>query len=113
MSAPRLRRALVASTLLHVAVLAGLLALAHPRFRNAPTLRVALVGQAGTAAGPEKTETTAGGTPRGGATTERAAPVAVERAAPVTAERPAPVADPGAAGPSRPPPSRSPGPPSQ
>jgi hypothetical protein len=50
-SAPRFRRALAASAAVHVAVLGGLLALAHPRFRAAPAMRVALVGQSGPAAG--------------------------------------------------------------
>ncbi len=58
MSAPRLRRALAASAAVHVAVLAGLLALAHPRFRAAPAMRVALLGQ--------PIESGAGRSPRGG-----------------------------------------------
>ena len=44
MRTPRLRRALAASAALHVAALAGLLALAHPRFQAAPAMRVALLG---------------------------------------------------------------------
>ena len=93
MSTPRFRRALAASALLHVAVLSGLLALAHPRFRSAPSMRVALVGHAGASAGPDRSEETPGGTHRGGV---------AERA-----EHPAPIADPGIAGPSRPQPARS------
>ena len=60
MSAPRLRRALAASALVHVAVLAGLLALAHPRFRSAPSMRVALVEHAGATAGQDRSEEAAG-----------------------------------------------------
>jgi len=70
-----MRRALLASATVHVAVLAGLLALAHPRFQAAPAMRVALVGQPGTAAGPDGTRETAGGMRPGEATTERARPV--------------------------------------
>jgi len=58
-SSPRFSRALAASAAVHVAVLAALLALAHPRFRPAPAMRVALVGQSGPGPSP------AGGTPPG------------------------------------------------
>ena len=97
MSTPRLPRALVASAAVHVAVLGGLLALAHPRFRSAPTMRVALVGHAGTTAGPAPSEETAGG--------NGTAPAL--RPAPLAAVLPPPVADPGAVTPARPPPPRS------
>jgi hypothetical protein len=102
-SAPRLRRALAASALAHVALLAGLLALAHPRFRSAPTMRVALVAQPGAAGGPDRMEQAPGGNDRGAFLAERPAAGRVDRAAPVTAEHPPPVADPAVAGPSRPP----------
>ncbi|HET9156612.1 MAG TPA: hypothetical protein VFN91_08100, partial [Myxococcaceae bacterium] len=94
MSARRFRRALAASALVHVAVLSGLLALPHPRFRSAPSMRVALVGHAGASAGPDRSEEVPGGTHHDGALAERA-------------QHPAPVADPGVAGPSRPQPARS------
>ena len=84
-----MRRALAASAMVHVAVLGGLLALAHPRFQASPAMRVALVGQPGTAAG--QSHETAGGTHPG------VAPV----------EHPSPVADPSPAAPARPPPARS------
>jgi outer membrane biosynthesis protein TonB len=51
-SSPRLRRALAASAAVHLAVLGGLLALAHPRFRPAPAMRVALVGHSGPGPSP-------------------------------------------------------------
>jgi hypothetical protein len=66
-SAPRLRLALGASAVVHVAVLGGLLALAHPRFRDAPAMRVALVGRAGPAVKDGSPET-AGGTSSGAPT---------------------------------------------
>ena len=47
MSPPRLARALAASAAVHLGLVGGLLALAHPRLRAAPAMRVALVGQAG------------------------------------------------------------------
>jgi hypothetical protein len=84
-STPRLPRALVVSAAVHVAVLGGLLALAHPRFRSAPTMRVALVGHAGTTAGTSP----------------------AQRPAPLAAVLPPPVADPGAVTPARPQPPRS------
>jgi hypothetical protein len=90
----RLPRALAVSAAVHVAVLAGLLALAHPRFRSAPTMRVALVGHAGTTVGPAPSEETAG---RSGASP-------AQGPAPLAAVLPPPVAEPGAA---RPPPPRS------
>jgi len=62
-SAPRFRRALAASAAVHVAVLAGLLALAHPRFRATPAMRVALVGQPGPAARSGAGPSAAGGQP--------------------------------------------------
>jgi hypothetical protein len=96
-STPRLPRALVVSAAVHVAVLGGLLALAHPRFRSAPTMRVALVGHAGTTAGPAPSEETAGG--------NSTAPA--QRPAPLAAVLPPPAADPGAVTPARPPPPRS------
>lgn len=90
MSAPRLRRALAASAAVHLAVLAGLLALVHPRFQAAPAMRVALVGQPGTAHGPDPSHETSGGAQPGVAAAEPASP----------AVDPRPV-------PARPPPSRS------
>lgn len=75
---------------MHVAVLAGLLALAHPRFQAAPAMRVALVGQPGTAGGPDRSHETSGAAQPGLAAAERAAPAV----------------DPGPVSP-RPPPSRS------
>jgi hypothetical protein len=48
----RLSRALTASAVLHVALLGGLLALAHPRLAAAPPMRIALVGTPGAAAPP-------------------------------------------------------------
>jgi hypothetical protein len=96
-SRPRLRRALAVSAAVHVAVLGVLLALAHPRFRSAPTMRVALVSHTGTTAGPGRNEVGAGGT--------GAAPA--QPAAPIAAVLPPPMADPGAATPARPPPPRS------
>jgi hypothetical protein len=90
-SSPRLRRALAASAAVHVAVLAGLLALAHPRFQAAPAMRVALLGQPGTAGGPDRSHETSGGAKPGAAADERASPNSV---------------DPGPVSP-RPPPSRS------
>ena len=95
-----MRRALLASATVHVAVLAGLLALAHPRFQAAPAMRVALVGQPGTAAGPDGTRETAGGMRPGEATTERARPVldpGPAAPAPRQPSRATPVGDPGAA----------------
>ena len=47
MSPPRLPRALAASAAVHVALLGGLLALAHPRLPASPAMRVALVATAG------------------------------------------------------------------
>jgi hypothetical protein len=47
---PRLSRALAASAVVHVALLGGLLALAHPRLAAAPAMRIALVGTPGAAA---------------------------------------------------------------
>jgi outer membrane biosynthesis protein TonB len=76
----------------HVAVLGGLLALAHPRFRSAPTMRVALVGHTGSTAGPGRTEESAGGS---GASPAPHAPLA--------AVLPPPPADPAAVRPTRPP----------
>lgn len=96
MSTPRLPRALAVSAAVHVAVLGGLLALAHPRFGSVPTMRVALVGHAGTTAGPAPSEATAA---NGTAPAQRPAPLA--------AVLPPPVADPGAVTPARPPPPRS------
>jgi hypothetical protein len=96
-SRPRLRRALAVSAVVHVAVLGGLLALAHPRFRSAPTMRVALVGHTGTTAGPGRADESAGGT---------GAPPA-QHAAPIAAVLPPPAADRGAVTPARPPPPRS------
>ena len=90
MSARRLRRALAASAAVHVAVLAGLLALAHPRFGAAPAMRVALVGQPGTAGVPDRSQETPGRAQPGVAAAERASPAV----------------DPGPVSP-RPPPSRS------
>jgi hypothetical protein len=49
---PRLSRALAASAVVHVALLGGLLALAHPRLAAAPAMRIALVGTPGAAAPP-------------------------------------------------------------
>ena len=95
-----MRRALLASAAVHVAVLAGLLALAHPRFQAAPAMRVALVGQPGTAPGPEGTREAAGGMRPGEATTERARPVldpGPAAPAPRQPSRATPVGDPGAA----------------
>jgi hypothetical protein len=77
-SAPRLRRALAASAAVHVAVLAGLLALAHPRFQAAPAMRVALLGQPGTAGGPDRSHETSGAAKPGAAADERASPNAVD-----------------------------------
>ena len=88
-SARRLRRALAASAAVHVAVLAGLLALAHPRFGAAPAMRVALVGQPGTAGVPARSQGPG-----------RAQPGVA------AAERASPAVDPGLVSP-RPPPSRS------
>ena len=51
MSAPRLSRAVAASAAAHLIVVAGLLALAHPRVPAAPAMRVALVEAAGPAGG--------------------------------------------------------------
>jgi hypothetical protein len=82
-SAPRFRRALAASAVVHVAVLGGLLALAHPRFHAAPAMRVALLGQAGTTSRPEPGPAPPGAPER--------APAAVDPVVP----------------PSRPPPSRA------
>jgi hypothetical protein len=96
-STPRLPRALVVSAAVHVAVLGGLLALAHPRFRSAPTMRVALVGHAGTTAGPAPSEETGGGI--GAARAQGPAPLA--------SVLPPPVSEPGAVAPVRPPPPRS------
>ena len=96
MSTPRLRRALALSAAVHVAVLGGLLALAHPRFRSAPTMRVALVGHPGTTAGAAPAAAATGGTGRAPAPSAPLAPV-----------RPPRVADPAAATPPRAPPPRS------
>ncbi|HEY1904518.1 MAG TPA: hypothetical protein VGG91_00670, partial [Myxococcaceae bacterium] len=52
MRSPRLSRALAASAVVHVALLGGLLALAHPRLAASPAMRVALVGTPGAAAPP-------------------------------------------------------------
>jgi|KBSMisStaDraftv2_1062788.scaffolds.fasta_scaffold02566_6 hypothetical protein len=82
MSAPRFRRALAASAVVHVAVLAGLLALAHPRFHAAPALRVALLGQAGTAGRPETGPAAPGAAER--------APAAVDPVAPPSRPPPSP-----------------------
>ncbi|HZJ56398.1 MAG TPA: hypothetical protein VFD38_19805 [Myxococcaceae bacterium] len=51
MTAPRLASALALSAAVHLAVLAGLLALAHPRAPAPPAMRVALVEPAGMAGG--------------------------------------------------------------
>ncbi|HET6982959.1 MAG TPA: hypothetical protein VFI53_12510, partial [Myxococcaceae bacterium] len=48
----RLSRALGASALVHVALLGGLLALAHPRLAGSPPMRIALVSTQGAAAPP-------------------------------------------------------------
>ena len=48
----RLSRALGASAVVHVALLGGLLALAHPRLAASPPMRIALVGTPGAAAPP-------------------------------------------------------------
>jgi hypothetical protein len=48
----RLSRALAASAVVHVALLGGLLALAHPRLAGAPPMRIALVGTPAAAAPP-------------------------------------------------------------
>ena len=90
MRTPRLRRALAASAVVHVGALAGLLALAHPRFQAAPAMRVALLGQPGTAGGPDRSHEPSGGARPGVA----------------AAERPSPAVDPVPV-PARPPPSRS------
>jgi hypothetical protein len=87
-SAPRFRRALAASAAVHVAVLAALLALANPRFHAAPAMRVALLGQAGTAGSPDP-----------GPASPRPSP-------PGLAERSPPAVDP-VVSPSRPPPARA------
>ena len=95
-----MRRALLASAAAHLAVLAALLALAHPRFQAAPAMRVALVGQPGTAAGPDGTPETAGGMRPGEARAERARPVmdpGPAAPAPPQPSRATPVVDPGAA----------------
>ncbi|RPH71363.1 MAG: hypothetical protein EHM78_07785, partial [Myxococcaceae bacterium] len=52
MSAPRLSRAVAASAAAHLIVVAGLLALAHPRVPASPAMRVALVEAAGPAGRP-------------------------------------------------------------
>jgi hypothetical protein len=70
---PRLRRALAASAAVHVVVLGGLIALAHPRLQAAPAMRVALLGQAGAAAG--RAQEIAGGPRSAAGPTERASPV--------------------------------------
>jgi hypothetical protein len=49
---PRLSRALAASAVVHVGLLGGLLALAHPRLAAVPAMRVALLGAPGAAALP-------------------------------------------------------------
>ena len=48
----RLSRALAASAVVHVALLGGLLALAHPRLAGSPPMRIALVGTPAAAAPP-------------------------------------------------------------
>lgn len=67
MSAPRLARALAASAAVHGAVLAGLLALAHPRLAGPPPLRVALVEPTGRPAGGAAAANLSGDPPAPGA----------------------------------------------